>query len=127
MKRGKGSKRQDERRRAGWRERRTRYGEEEKGRRGRRRTEGEEKMGRKLGSGGTHAAIFRPTTSSGAGLQTPGCRGSTSTEELTVGQGPAGRPRWLQLPMLGELVQPPMLRDPVPEAPQPGNRCFSPP
>lgn len=31
----------------------------------------EKRRGRKLGSGGTHVAIFRPTTSSGAGLQTP--------------------------------------------------------
>lgn len=69
----KGEKKTGERRRVGWREkrsggserRRTKYGEEERERREQRRTGG------KLGSGGTHAAIFWPTTSSGAGLQTP--------------------------------------------------------
>lgn len=58
---------------AGWREKRS-TGEEEKddvwgrGRRGKRTGE-KRRRGRKLGSDGTHAAIFRPTTSSGAGLQ----------------------------------------------------------
>lgn len=59
---------------AGWREKRST--EEEKkddvGGRGRRgkRTGEKRRRGRKLGRGGTHAAIFRPMTCSGAGLQT---------------------------------------------------------
>lgn len=75
---GKGQKgernKKDGEKTAGWRGKRS-TGEEKKDdvwerkRRGKRTGE-KRRRGRKLGSGGTHAAIFRPTTSSGAGLQT---------------------------------------------------------
>lgn len=68
---------------------------------------------------GNSCCSFGQRPQAGPRYRYPSCRGSTSTEELTVGQGPAGRPRRLQLPMLGEPVQPFMVRDPVPEAPQP--------
>lgn len=47
----------------------------------------------------------------GPGYRRRSCPGSASTEELTVGQGPARQPRRFQVPMLGDPVQPPMLRD----------------
>lgn len=63
----------------------------------------------------------------GPGYKHRSCPGSASTKKLTVGQGPAGRPRRLQFPMLGDPVQPPMLWDSVPEDPQPCEGCLSPP
>ncbi|KAF6390251.1 hypothetical protein mRhiFer1_007831 [Rhinolophus ferrumequinum] len=47
----------------------------------------------------------------GPGYRLCNCLSSASTDELTVRQGPARRPRRFQLPMLGDPVQPPMLRD----------------
>lgn len=135
VKGGQNRERNEGRRRAGWREKRntrngkkkTRCGKEERRRR-RKRTEGEEEgeeTRQRRNSCCYLSACRRPQA--GPGYKHRGCPGSPSTEKLTVGQGPAGWLRRLQLPMLGDPVQPPMLWDPVPEAPPPCEGCFSPP
>ena len=88
---------------------------------GKRRQDGGRRQGRSVETRQQRNSCcsFGQRPQAGPCYRYPSCPGSTSTEELTVGQGPAGRPRRLQLPMLGEPVQPFMVRAPVPDAPQP--------
>lgn len=46
--------------------------------------------------------------------------GSVSNQDWTIGQGSEGRSRQIQLPMLRDFVQPPILRDPVRRLLRPG-------
>lgn len=62
----------------------------------------------------------------GPGYSLCSCPAGAITEELTLGQDSVGWPWQLQLSVLRDGVQPPMLWDPVPEAPQPCFRYFSP-